>query len=213
MRALAVHASVALWFLGALQCFAAEVDADGVQRGLVASWVVSVQGASRTRTLNVRSIEPKGEGIWALDATYGWTGGRQQAVKAEVSKGPGGFRLQIVTPADSTITAESADLKVFEGTFTPKSSKSRRVSLALATAETPPSDPPVPKAQDNARVTWKCDANGLADSQYDGSANAYIRLSRYGRGSHYPVTLNADRTEAAGVTGDGTPFKCVAIRK
>lgn len=213
IRASAVHSSVVLWFFAALQCFAADVESDGVQRRLVASWLVSVQGEPRTRTLNVRSIEPKGERIWALDATYGWTGGRLQAVKAEVSTVPGGYRLQIVTPADSTITVESADSKGFEGTFTPKSSKSRRVSIALATADTPRSDPPAPKAQDNARATWKCEANGLADSQYDGSGNAYVRLSRYGRGSYYSVTLNSDRTEASGVTGDGTPFKCVVLRK
>jgi hypothetical protein len=60
---------------------------------------------------------------------------------------------------------------------------------------------------------WKCSAVELAEADYNGSGYADIRLERYRRGHSYEVKLNADKTEAKGVTGDGTPFTCVKQKK
>ena len=56
---------------------------------------------------------------------------------------------------------------------------------------------------------WQCTADGLAEADFNGGQTARIRLAGYRRGSDYPVTFNADKTEAKGTTGDGTPFTCV----
>ncbi len=56
--------------------------------------------------------------------------------------------------------------------------------------------------------SWSCNAEGLVNSNYDGSSRAYIHLQGYGSGGSYQVTLNESETEATGTTKDGTPFTC-----
>lgn len=57
-------------------------------------------------------------------------------------------------------------------------------------------------------ASWKCSANGLVNSGYDGSDWAMIHLQGYPNGGNYKVTKNAQGTEAKGTTKDGTPFTC-----
>ena len=56
---------------------------------------------------------------------------------------------------------------------------------------------------------WKCSADGLVNSQYDGSDYAMIHLAGYSKGGNYKVTKNPEGTEAKGRTRHGTPFTCV----
>jgi len=58
-------------------------------------------------------------------------------------------------------------------------------------------------------ASWKCSAQGLANSHYTGSDIAMIHLEGFSTGGSYKVTQNAQGTEATGVTANGTPFKCV----
>lgn len=58
-------------------------------------------------------------------------------------------------------------------------------------------------------ASWKCSAQGLANSHYTGSDIAMIHLQGFSTGGSYKVTQNAQGTEATGVTANGTPFKCV----
>ena len=58
-------------------------------------------------------------------------------------------------------------------------------------------------------ASWKCSAQGLANSHYTGSDIAMIHLQGFSTGGSYKVTQNAQGTEARGVTANGTPFKCV----
>lgn|GEM_PF-2056655 len=58
-------------------------------------------------------------------------------------------------------------------------------------------------------ATWTCTANGLISASYNGSDYAQVHLQGYTTGGSYKVALNAPRTEAAGTTANGTPFKCV----
>jgi hypothetical protein len=55
---------------------------------------------------------------------------------------------------------------------------------------------------------WKCEAKGLAESDYRGGKTATIRLDKYARGGDYAVTKSADGKTANGTTADGTPFTC-----
>ena len=56
--------------------------------------------------------------------------------------------------------------------------------------------------------TWKCSANGLVNGSYDGGGTAYVHLSGFPSGGHYPV--NKKGKTASGVTANGTPFTCKA---
>ena len=56
---------------------------------------------------------------------------------------------------------------------------------------------------------WKCSAEDLAEADFNGGDSARIRLAGFRRGTLYRVTFNADKTEAKGTTGNGTPFTCV----
>lgn len=58
-------------------------------------------------------------------------------------------------------------------------------------------------------ASWKCSAQGLITSYYTGSDSAMIHLQGFSSGGNYKVTKNAQGTEAAGTTANGTPFKCV----
>ena len=58
-------------------------------------------------------------------------------------------------------------------------------------------------------ASWKCSAQGLANSHYTGSDIAMIHLQGFSTGGSYKVTQNAQGTEATGVTANGTPSKCV----
>lgn len=58
-------------------------------------------------------------------------------------------------------------------------------------------------------ASWKCSAQGLANSHYTGSDIAMIHLQGFSTGGSYKVTKNTQGTEATGVTANGTPFKCV----
>lgn len=55
---------------------------------------------------------------------------------------------------------------------------------------------------------WTCSANGLVSARYDGAAQAYVHLAGFTSGGYYPVKLNEAKTEASGVTANGTPFSC-----
>jgi hypothetical protein len=72
-------------------------------------------------------------------------------------------------------------------------------ALLLAACATPGGD----------KTAWSCSANGLVSAQYNGSSHAYIHLSGFSSGGQYAVKLNDAKTEATGVTANGTPFKCV----
>ena len=55
---------------------------------------------------------------------------------------------------------------------------------------------------------WTCTADKILNARYDGKKRAYIHLAPYGKGERYRVTLNADKTQATGKTGNDTPFVC-----
>ena len=67
-------------------------------------------------------------------------------------------------------------------------------------------------ATTGASDAWTCSASGLVSASYDGSDYAHIRLRGYSSGANYKVTLNDQRTQATGITGDNTPFTCTKTK-
>lgn len=93
----------------------------------------------------------------------------------------------------ATLTAANQD--------TGKTMRSLAITLVLALVA-------ASCATTGASSSWKCSANGLADSSYSGSDYAYVRLQQYSAGGSYKVILNEQKNEARGITKDGTPFTC-----
>jgi YHS domain-containing protein len=110
---------------------AADSDIEKFQKDIVGSWIVDVVGDTRTRTLNIRGGERRPDGVWVLDATYGWTDGGQSAVRAQLIAKPDGYSLQLTTPApgNSLISAEYSGPALFSGTFTWSPGKTKAVRL------------------------------------------------------------------------------------
>lgn len=114
---------------------AADTNIDNIQKDFVGSWIVEVDGEARTRTLNIKAVERKRDGVWILDSTYGWTDGGQTTVNAELITKPEGYRLQLTTQANSLISAEYSGTALFSGTFTWSSGKVRPVRLERLSRE------------------------------------------------------------------------------
>jgi hypothetical protein len=113
----------------------AETTVEKVQKDVVGSWIVAVDGEARTRTLNIKGAEPGRDGVWNLDCTYGWTDDRQTSVSANLIIKPDGYRLDLTTQANSRISADYSGADRFSGTFAPSSGKARPVTLERMSTE------------------------------------------------------------------------------
>lgn len=125
-----------LLVLSPLSSAAADVDDERLQRELISPWIVTIDGEARVRAMHVRGAQKRADNAWALDATYGWPSTEKpSSVKADLSLEAGRYKLELVTQANSRIVAESADLKVFVGTFTPAKGDSKRVTVERVSAD------------------------------------------------------------------------------
>lgn len=114
---------------------AADTNIEKIQKDIVGSWIVDVDGETRSRTLNIKGTEPGQDGVWILDSTYGWTDGAQTAVSAKLVVKPGGYSLLLTTQANSRISAEYSSTGFFGGTFSWSSGKVKAVKLERLSAE------------------------------------------------------------------------------
>lgn len=81
------------------------------------SWLVTVDGEKKTRTITIANSTPKSDGVIHLDATYGWTGGNMHPVQAQISQASSPRQLILITPADTKIIATERADGSFQGTF------------------------------------------------------------------------------------------------
>jgi len=131
-----VALALILLVLSAAAAVAADTDTEKLQRELISPWIVTVQGEARARSLHIRGAERKSNDVWTLDATYDWLySEKPPSVKAELTVSPNGYKLELVTRANSLIVAESSDLTVFSGTFRPTSGAAKQVTVEKVSAE------------------------------------------------------------------------------
>lgn len=117
--------------------FAQAPSTEKLEQELVASWLVIVDGDVRSRTLAIREIAQRTDGSFFLDATYGWTLGGQDPVRAEFVRTSEQKILIIRTPAQSIIVAKQSDPETFAGSFTyPGGTTKRDVRISKASDET-----------------------------------------------------------------------------
>lgn len=94
--------------------------AQQLQTELVSSWLVTVEGENRTRTLKITGAAQKPDGALLLEAVYGWTDGNQTPISASATQTGQEAKLQFATQSGSQITAVRTSGSSFEGTFTDK---------------------------------------------------------------------------------------------
>ncbi len=104
---------------------------------LVSSWLVTVEGESRTRTLIIAEEAATSNGA-ILKATYGMSDEKQGPVPADV-QGVGNKRqLSLTTQAGTKIVAIEQPDGTFQGTFSLKTGVTKVVTIARVSGETPP---------------------------------------------------------------------------
>lgn len=101
-----------------------------LQATLVAPWLVTVDGISRTRTLIITGITQKSEGIFSADAVFGFSDAKQTAIKADIEVNQmAQLRLILTTQTDTKIDATQTPNGTFVGTFTPKNGEAKKVTI------------------------------------------------------------------------------------
>lgn len=93
------------------------------------SWLATVDGEAKTRTIVISTANPKTDGVLELQATYGWTGGNMNPVQAQISQTASPRQLILITPADTKIVASERPDGSFQGTFTLKDGKVKGVVI------------------------------------------------------------------------------------
>lgn len=99
------------------------------------SWLVTVEGEAKTRTLMIAAANPKADGSTELVATYGWTGGNMHPIRAQMVQSGEQRQLVLITPADTKIVATERPDGTFQGTFALKDGKVKGVIIAKSSGD------------------------------------------------------------------------------
>ncbi len=99
---------------------------------LVNTWVVTVQGDTRQRTLKVTSVHKISADIFQADGSYGWIDANQDKVQLELTNSPIGLEMRFSTPASSSLTANQQADGSFSGTIAFKDGSAKPVLLRKA---------------------------------------------------------------------------------
>lgn len=102
---------------------------------MISSWLVTVVGENRTRTLKIKGLTQRSDGLFDLNAAYGWTDEGQGLIKAELSASPQETKLIFTTQADSKIVATQEAAGRFSGTFTLKNGTSKGITIVRVSDE------------------------------------------------------------------------------
>ncbi len=64
-----------------------------LQREIISTWLVTVEGEDRTRTLKITGSAQKSGDILLLEAIYGWSDGNQTSISGSLVVSESGARL------------------------------------------------------------------------------------------------------------------------
>lgn len=123
---------------------AADINIHTAENDLLGSWIVDIEGESRTRTLNIHGLDKGQTGVSALDATYGMTDQGQGSVKADVTIKRDGYTLRLTTQPGSLIVAEFSSDGLFTGIFTSPKGKVSPIRLKKMSADEVSKRPALP---------------------------------------------------------------------
>lgn len=91
-----------------------------LQTEMVSSWIVTIDGISRIRTLKIGDVTEISEGVFSLDAVFGFSDGKLVAIKAKMNQTATERKLELTTQTGVRIVATQGPNGIFTGTFTPK---------------------------------------------------------------------------------------------
>ena len=89
-----------------------------LQTEVLSSWLVTVAGESRTRTLKISRASQESDDTLLLDAVYGWTDENQTPIAASLILSGQDVKLSFTTQPGTKVAATQTSSGVFEGTFT-----------------------------------------------------------------------------------------------
>lgn len=101
---------------------------------LIASWLVTVDGESRTRVFRAQGAEEKPDGSVALKGRFGLVDGNLGAASGDITNTPEGRKLILTTSSDIVIVAVQEADGAFVGTITYKTGAVKPVRLAKTNA-------------------------------------------------------------------------------
>ena len=105
------------------------------QTELVSSWLVTVEGEDRTRTLRISGATQKSCDTLHLEAVYGWTDENQTPISASLVQSGQEVKLFLSTQSGSKVAATQASNGTFEGTFTLTNGTAKRVKVQKVSEE------------------------------------------------------------------------------
>ncbi len=100
-----------------------------LQAELVSSWLVTVDGESRTRTLIISGVAQKSDEEFVLESVYGMSDTKQTAIKAEYRISAKDHQLILTTQADTQIVATGMPDGTYRGTFALKNGNVKDVAI------------------------------------------------------------------------------------
>ncbi len=153
------------------------------------SWLVTVDGEAKTRTLLIASATPKSDGSLLLEATYGLTGGGMHPAEAQMGQSGSQRQLTLTTSANSTIIATERPDGTFQGTFTNKNGVVKGVIVA--------------KLSGDIRLAAKSATEGTPAGDIPSECSAYAGawVGRWNQGGFGDMYLRI--TDVRSVGGEG----------
>ncbi|MCK9380394.1 MAG: hypothetical protein M0P95_04920 [Sulfuritalea sp.] len=109
--------------------FAQESTLAQLQTDLVSPWLVTIKGQARTLILRITAAKHRNDEAFALDATYGFIDGRQDAVEAEVMQTAKERKLRFNTQSGNRYAVTQTPSGLFEGTYTGSKGNTKEVSM------------------------------------------------------------------------------------
>src|SRR5450756_1837364 len=97
-----------------------------LQAELVSPWLVTVEGENRTRILRITGLTQKADGVFHVEAVYGFSDEKQTPITAEMSHG----KLVLTTQANTKIAVTQKSSETFVGTFALKNGTTKGVTIA-----------------------------------------------------------------------------------
>ncbi len=106
-----------------------------LQTELLSSWLVTVEGEDRTRTLRISGASAKSDGTLLLEAVYGWSDENQTPVTASLIQSGQDVKLLFTTQPGSKVATVQTSNETFEGTFTATNGSVSRVKIEKVSDE------------------------------------------------------------------------------